>query len=99
MEQAWYKPGAVHRQIWVALSLQWKLVEFCGLGRGCKHCRHCRYIADILHIYCRHIAIDCRRLRQTAVENGGLWWKVSRECPMTLVDVGGYSRSLVDVGG
>src|SRR6266702_749954 len=65
MEQARYKYGAGHKQIRVALSLQWKLVEFRGLSKDCGHCKYCRHIADIadiLQTYCRY----CRYCRYIA---------------------------------
>ena len=49
----------------IELSLQWKLVEFHGLGRGRGYYRYYRYITDILQTY-------CRRLPQIVVENGRL---------------------------
>ena len=48
-------------------GLQWKLVEFRGLGRGCGYYKYCRYIADILQTYCGYI-ID---ILQIAVDYGG----------------------------
>jgi hypothetical protein len=83
----------------VELPLQWKLVEFRGLGRDrgcCRHiaditdmlqtcCRHCRHIADILQTLQTYCGGTC------GGSCGRSWWKmvgvckVSRECPVTLV--------------